>query len=94
MKQQVPLCPSCQGVVKPDITFFGEKLPAKVKRAVEADHKKASNVVHNVSLLYVDLSVGPAVSGLLIVAVAILRSFHYGGVGGGQSVGSTTLSKS
>ncbi|CAM9302161.1 unnamed protein product [Ectocarpus sp. 12 AP-2014] len=41
MQQRVPRCPSCQGVVKPDITFFGERLPANVKRAVEADHKKA-----------------------------------------------------
>eukprot|EP00903_Cladosiphon_okamuranus_P010135 g9597.t1 len=41
MQQKVPRCPSCQGVVKPDITFFGEKLPPKVKRAVEADHNKA-----------------------------------------------------
>ncbi|CAM9234649.1 unnamed protein product [Scytosiphon promiscuus] len=41
MQQKVPRCPSCNGVVKPDITFFGEKLPASVKRAVEADNKKA-----------------------------------------------------
>ncbi|CAM9909071.1 unnamed protein product [Pylaiella littoralis] len=41
MQQEVPRCPSCRGVVKPDITFFGEKLPGSVKRAVEADHKKA-----------------------------------------------------
>ncbi|CAM9971438.1 unnamed protein product, partial [Ectocarpus fasciculatus] len=40
MQQRVPRCPACQGVVKPDITFFGERLPASVKRAVEADHKK------------------------------------------------------
>lgn len=40
MQQKVPRCPSCRGVVKPDITFFGEKLPGSVKRAVEADHKK------------------------------------------------------
>lgn len=44
MQQQVPRCPSCQGVVKPDITFFGEKLPAKVKRAVEADHNKVTKM--------------------------------------------------
>lgn len=51
MQQKVPRCPSCQGVVKPDITFFGEKLPGKVKRAVEADHKKVGqNVVQNVCL--------------------------------------------
>lgn len=40
MQQKVPRCPSCDGVMKPDITFFGEKLPASVKRAVEADYKK------------------------------------------------------
>ena len=42
MQQKVPLCPSCHGVVKPDITFFGEKLPPSVKRAVEADHNKVT----------------------------------------------------
>lgn len=42
MRQEVPQCPVCRrGVMKPDITFFGEKLPNAVKRAVEADHKKA-----------------------------------------------------
>lgn len=45
MQQKVPRCPSCKGVVKPDITFFGEKLPASVKRAVEADHNKVREVL-------------------------------------------------
>lgn len=42
MRQEVPYCSSCgNGVMKPDITFFGEKLPTAVKRAVEVDRKKA-----------------------------------------------------
>lgn len=27
MKGEVPKCPTCTGVVKPDIVFFGEDLP-------------------------------------------------------------------
>lgn len=27
MKGTVPKCPTCKGVVKPDIVFFGEELP-------------------------------------------------------------------
>lgn len=27
MKGEVPKCPTCTGVVKPDIVFFGEELP-------------------------------------------------------------------
>ncbi|MGC9329896.1 MAG: Sir2 family NAD-dependent protein deacetylase, partial [Candidatus Hinthialibacter sp.] len=26
---QIPSCESCQGIIKPDITFFGERLPEK-----------------------------------------------------------------
>ncbi|XP_043561652.1 NAD-dependent protein deacetylase sirtuin-3, mitochondrial-like isoform X4 [Chiloscyllium plagiosum] len=29
MERKVPHCPSCFGVIKPDIIFFGEQLPAK-----------------------------------------------------------------
>ncbi|XP_067902866.1 NAD-dependent protein deacetylase sirtuin-3, mitochondrial isoform X3 [Heterodontus francisci] len=29
MQKKVPRCPSCSGVIKPDIVFFGEQLPAK-----------------------------------------------------------------
>jgi NAD-dependent deacetylase sirtuin 1 len=42
MQQNVPRCSSCKGgVIKPDITFFGEALPHKVKRCLEVDRKKA-----------------------------------------------------
>lgn len=27
MSGKVPRCPTCKGVVKPDIVFFGEELP-------------------------------------------------------------------
>lgn len=29
MADRVPRCPVCTGVVKPDIVFFGEQLPAR-----------------------------------------------------------------
>lgn len=29
MADKVPRCPVCTGVVKPDIVFFGEQLPAR-----------------------------------------------------------------
>jgi len=32
----VPLCPDCSGVIKPDITFFGEGLPEEtMMKAIE-----------------------------------------------------------
>lgn len=45
MAQEVPHCPSCDGVMKPNITFFGENLPGNVKRAVETDYKKVRQVL-------------------------------------------------
>lgn len=27
MKGTIPKCPTCKGVIKPDIVFFGEELP-------------------------------------------------------------------
>lgn len=79
MQQKVPRCPSCQGVVKPDITFFGEKLPAKVKRAVEADHKKVGQRSFRACL--------HGVSTPLTRAFAILRSRHEGPRQAGGVVG-------
>ncbi|CAM9244254.1 unnamed protein product, partial [Choristocarpus tenellus] len=44
MHQQVPHC-HCGGVIKPDITFFGEKLSTTVNRSLEADQKKADLLI-------------------------------------------------
>ncbi|XP_078076929.1 NAD-dependent protein deacetylase sirtuin-3, mitochondrial isoform X2 [Mustelus asterias] len=34
MKKKVPHCPSCSGVIKPNIIFFGEQLPANFYRYI------------------------------------------------------------
>ncbi|XP_041052928.1 NAD-dependent protein deacetylase sirtuin-3-like isoform X2 [Carcharodon carcharias] len=34
MERKVPHCPSCSGVIKPDIVFFGEQLPANFHRYI------------------------------------------------------------
>lgn len=36
-KKEIPVCPDCQGYVKPDIVFFGEALPAKLWEFWEDD---------------------------------------------------------
>ena len=38
---QVPRCMKCGGVWKPDVTFFGEPLVARVGKTLEADREKA-----------------------------------------------------
>ena len=38
---EVATCETCHGVMKPKVTFFGEPLDSKVKRALEADREKA-----------------------------------------------------
>ena len=47
MAQQIPQCrrPRCTGVIKPNITFFGEKLKPKVGRCLEADHDKVDLLI-------------------------------------------------
>ncbi|CAM9524340.1 unnamed protein product, partial [Phaeothamnion confervicola] len=42
MAREVPRCPSlCGGLIKPNITFFGEKLGCSVSSSLETDRKKA-----------------------------------------------------
>ncbi|MDD5604533.1 MAG: NAD-dependent deacylase [Dehalococcoidales bacterium] len=38
-KSPVPVCPECNGIIKPDVVFFGESLPAK---ALEQAQKESS----------------------------------------------------
>ena len=35
--EEIPTCDACGGVVKPDIVFFGEDLPARFKDLLEPD---------------------------------------------------------
>ena len=45
----------CNGVLKPNITFFGEKLNDKVRRCLESDHSKADALI----IIGTSLSVSP-----------------------------------
>lgn len=45
-KDNIPYCPECgEGVVKPDIVFFGEPLPSEFDAALEADIEHADLVL-------------------------------------------------
>ncbi|KAG8805066.1 Sir2 histone deacetylase Hst2, partial [Serendipita sp. 399] len=44
-KAEVPKCPDCDGLVKPDIVFFGEGLPASFINAIPALRTEASLVI-------------------------------------------------
>lgn len=44
MRQEVPRC-ECGGVMRPDITFFGEPLAKAVSRAIDSDAKTADLVI-------------------------------------------------
>ncbi len=45
--QQVPLCKlhGCIGIIKPDITFFGEKTPGLLNRMLQKDRMKADLLI-------------------------------------------------
>jgi NAD+-dependent protein deacetylase sirtuin 1 len=48
MRQQVPMCKSCgaeNGIVKPDIVFFGESLPRRFHDLIKADENEADLVL-------------------------------------------------
>ena len=36
-EREVPTCDSCEGVVKPDVVFFGENLPSRFFRQIRKD---------------------------------------------------------
>jgi len=42
---EIPKCESCQGVVKPDIVFFGEALPARFFSCVQSDFKQCDLLI-------------------------------------------------
>lgn len=41
----MPKCEECDGLVKPDIVFFGEALPERFFRLVECDFPKADLLI-------------------------------------------------
>eukprot|EP01147_Barroeca_monosierra_P009494 gene9494-1735_t len=41
----VPLCVQCEGIVKPDIVFFGENLPAKFNKLFRKDLQTADALI-------------------------------------------------
>ncbi|CAF1214454.1 unnamed protein product [Adineta ricciae] len=44
-KDEIPHCKKCDGIVKPDIVFFGEKLPARFNDCVHSDFSKADFLI-------------------------------------------------
>ena len=40
----IPKCPKCEGLVKPDIVFFGEALPARFFTRREDMHAAGSTI--------------------------------------------------
>jgi NAD-dependent deacetylase len=44
MEDEAPLCPDCHGILKPDVIFFGEQLPAEeLRQAVH--HSRQSDLL-------------------------------------------------
>lgn len=43
--REVPLCIKCGGVLKPNVTFFGEGLPKEVKKCIDKDREKADLLI-------------------------------------------------
>ncbi|CAF3168638.1 unnamed protein product [Rotaria socialis] len=44
-KDEIPHCTECDGIVKPDIVFFGESLPARFSECVQTDFDKADFLI-------------------------------------------------
>lgn len=44
-KDDLPICESCPGIVKPDIVFFGENLPDKFHNCMVADFPKCDLLI-------------------------------------------------
>ena len=44
-RTRLPLCPHCSGLVKPDITFFGENLPHKFHEYSQKDFQEAELLI-------------------------------------------------
>lgn len=44
-KDELPICASCPGIVKPDIVFFGENLPEKFHQCILTDFEKCDLLI-------------------------------------------------
>jgi len=44
LKDEAPLCPECDGILKPDVIFFGEQLPAEALRQA-VHHSRQSDLL-------------------------------------------------
>ncbi|ERL95803.1 hypothetical protein D910_01477 [Dendroctonus ponderosae] len=44
-KDEIPICEKCPGIVKPDIVFFGENLPAKFYNSIDVDFEKCDLLI-------------------------------------------------
>ncbi|CAF0877634.1 unnamed protein product [Rotaria sordida] len=44
-KDEIPHCTDCDGIVKPDIIFFGESLPDRFQQCVQSDFSKADFLI-------------------------------------------------
>ncbi|CAL4127521.1 unnamed protein product, partial [Meganyctiphanes norvegica] len=42
---RIPNCPSCSGLVKPDIIFFGESLPTRFFQLIQSDFPKCDLLI-------------------------------------------------
>lgn len=45
MNDQIPYCSKCGGLVKPEITFFGEDLPDRFGKMAQVDFKKCDLLI-------------------------------------------------
>ncbi|KAF9216500.1 NAD-dependent protein deacetylase sirtuin-2 [Podila verticillata] len=45
MNDQIPYCSKCGGLVKPEITFFGEDLPVRFGKLAQVDFKKCDLLI-------------------------------------------------
>lgn len=45
MNDQIPYCVKCGGLVKPEITFFGEDLPLRFGKLAQVDFKKCDLLI-------------------------------------------------
>mmetsp|Transcript_2878 Transcript_2878/g.3262 ORF Transcript_2878/g.3262 Transcript_2878/m.3262 type:complete len:536 (+) Transcript_2878:104-1711(+) len=75
---------TCDGVMKPNITFFGERLVDQVTRCLEADRKKADAcIVIGTSLSVAPMSriieyLSPAIPRILINRAVVVPKHQYG----------------
>jgi len=69
-----PLCPACDGILKPDVIFFGEQLPAEaLRQAVEHSRRCDLLIVVGSSLVVYPAAYMPVYAKEAGAAVAIVN---------------------